>query len=167
MGALLSCLKDRTSDENEGLLANQQNGYGADTGEDVSALQRQMKEHEEQMFAREQLLKEIVANTNDKLIDISMISNSGIVVQGSDLKPVSQEIEHEREHPLTAESENNDSGAKNTLEDNLGDQFVVLDTDTALSEETKKQLKSLHKRIFDNLENQLHVEAPGKLTVTL
>lgn len=167
MGALLSCFRDRASDESEGLLANQQNGYGADTGEDSSALQRQMKEHEEQMFAREQLLKEIVANTNDKLIDISMISNSGIVVQGSDLKPVSQEIEDQLEHPVASENETNDTGTKNTSEANPNDKFVVLDADTALSEETKKQLKLLHKRIFDDLEKQLHVDAPGKLTVTL
>lgn len=163
MGAILSCCREH-DDENEALLASQQNGYGADqNGQDYNALQRQMKEHEEQVRVRENLLKDIVASTNDKLIDISMISNSGIVVQGSDLK--SSESEYA---PEDLSTNCNDTVGHEGRQDLGGkSKYVVLDAETAMSDDMRRQLRMLHETIFETLEEELRVEAPGKLIVTL
>lgn len=160
MGLILSCCREGELDENEALLASQQNGYGAH--EDYNALQQQMKEHEERLRARENMLKEIVTNTNDKLIDISMISNSGIVIQGTDLK------NHDPEYALENASATRDN-QEHTLEQNKSSKsnFVALDTKTAMSNEMKKNLKLLHQTIFETLDDELRVEPRGKLVVTL
>lgn len=166
MGIIASCCRSGDADENEALLAREQNGYGGDNSEDYNAAQRQMREQEEQMRARENLLKEIVANTNDKLIDISMISNSGIVIQGTDLKnPESQFVRHPSTGSVSENGDgiNNEEGPKSDTKK----RFVALDTETALSEDMKRQLKLLHETIFTTLDEQLRVEPTGKLTVTL
>ncbi|CCH62682.1 hypothetical protein TBLA_0I00170 [Henningerozyma blattae CBS 6284] len=85
MGNICACLVNSDSNEDESLLAGQQNSYGTDNVVDEETLLgRQMKEQEEQIMLRNQELRDIVNSTNDKLIDISMISNSGIVLEGHD-----------------------------------------------------------------------------------
>lgn len=164
MGVIASCCRDSDADENEALLASQ-NGHG-DHNDDYNAVQRQMKEQEEQLRARENMLKKIVANTNDKLIDISMISNSGIVIQGTDLKNPESSYEPEASHGSitdNANAEHDEDGHKI----HTRPRFVTLETDTAISDEMKSKLKQLHETIFTTLDEQLRVEPTGKLTVTL
>ncbi|GMM53584.1 Meh1 protein [Maudiozyma humilis] len=88
MGAVLSCCQGRNSAEEESLLRSQQAGYGANGVHDNDNAEyiEQQKQQEAERIAqlRENELRNIVNNTNDKLIDISMISNSGIVVNGDD-----------------------------------------------------------------------------------
>ncbi|QLQ78195.1 hypothetical protein HG537_0A04420 [Torulaspora globosa] len=162
MGLILSCCREGEIDENEALLASQQNGYGAH--EDYNALQQQMKEHEERLRARENTLKEIVTNTNDKLIDISMISNSGIVIQGTDLKKPDPEYGVEDISGSTTRDNQENMPEQNGSNNS---NFVALDTKTAMSNEMKENLKLLHETIFETLDNELRVEPRGKLVVTL
>lgn len=153
MGIIFSCCRNDDVDENEALLANQQNGYGAHNEQDYNEVQRQMKEQEERALARETQLREIVTNTNDKLIDISMISNSGIVVPGGDIKSINSENMRSMEL-----GNDNEVKKKN---------WVKLDPKKHMSRETKDQLKTMHGVIFNQLEQELKLDPPGKLTVTL
>lgn len=163
MGLILSCCREGEVDENEALLASQQNGYGGHGNEDNNALQLQMKEHEERLRARENTLKEIVTNTNDKLIDISMISNSGIVIQGTDLNNQEPEYAQEAANELaTGDNREDISKPSKPTSD-----FHVLDPATAMSDEMKKNLKLLHETIFETLDEELTVEPKGRLVVTL
>lgn len=157
MGLIFSCCQNGDVDENEALLASQQNGYGADNEQDDSEMKRQLKEQEERAFAREAHLKEIVTNTNDKLIDISMISNSGIVVQGSDIKSMNSDIQGS-----SSRSEGNNDPPRQQLRN-----WVSLDTKQHMSQDVKKQLKIMHGVVFSQLEQELRLKPPGKLTVTL
>ncbi|QLL30629.1 hypothetical protein HG536_0A04460 [Torulaspora globosa] len=161
MGLILSCCREGELDENEALLASQQNGYGAH--EDYNALQQQMKEHEERLRARENTLKEIVTNTNDKLIDISMISNSGIVIQGTDLKNPDPDALENASGSTTRDNQEHTPEQNRSSKSN----FVPLDTKTAMSQEMKKHLKLLHQTIFETLDDELRVEPRGQLIVTL
>ncbi|QLG72672.1 hypothetical protein HG535_0D03800 [Zygotorulaspora mrakii] len=163
MGIVLSCCQDNDSEENEALLAGQQNGFGDDSAEDYNARQLQTKLHEEQMRARDEALKEIVSNTNDKLIDISMISNSGIVIQGTDLKKGQGEMECiSQERPR--------SDADELILEGVGTgamKYTVLDAEKVLSAEMRQQLKALHNAIFESLDEQLQEEIPSDLVVSL
>lgn len=163
MGVIASCCRDGDADENEALLAGQ-NGHGADNNEGYSTAQ--MREDEERLRARENMLKEIVANTNDKLIDISMISNSGIVIEGTDSKPSDGERLNGRSSGPIAE-DGNSLHSEEVQTPRAESKFVALNTDTAMSDEMKKQLKLLHEAIFRTLDEQLTVEPTGKLTATL
>ena len=89
MGIIISCCRNGFSDEEESLLHSRQAGYGANQdNESQNSLQQQLREEERRLQARERELREVVNSTNDKLIDISMISNSGVVIQSNDLRDV-------------------------------------------------------------------------------
>ena len=89
MGVIISCCRHGFSDEEESLLHSRQAGYGANRdNESQNSLQQQLREEERRLQARERELREVVNSTNDKLIDISMISNSGVVIQSNDLRDV-------------------------------------------------------------------------------
>lgn len=163
MGLILSCCRESDLDENEALLASQQNGYN-NGNDDYNALQHQIREHEERLRARENALKEIVTNTNDKLIDISMISNSGIVVQGSDLSQQEPDSPLENASGSAVDDSHETSATQNNSRKS---NFTALDTTTAMSTEMKRHLKLLHERIFETLEQELHVEPQGRLVVSL
>ncbi|CDF89982.1 ZYBA0S05-06172g1_1 [Zygosaccharomyces bailii CLIB 213] len=156
MGAILSCCNIGDVDENEALLGGQQNGYGVDNEQDDSEMKRQMKEQEERALAREAHLKEIVSNTNDKLIDISMISNSGIVVQGSDIKSMNSGIQ---DSTISQEGE--------TPYRTGNRKWIPLDTKKYMPQKVRRELKNIHKIVFSQLDKELKLEPPGKLTVTL
>ena len=125
-------------------------------------MQRQMKEHEERMLARDESLKEIVSNTNDKLIDISMINNSGIVIPGSDLKEFKRAAgdAHQDDETYLEGSDMEHKKSSNYT-------YVALDPKKDLSSEMKKQLRDLHRTIFEGLEEQLRIEASSSLVVSL
>lgn len=98
--------------DEEALLRNQSYGYGTtNNGANgpYDAVQEQIREHERRLQARDQELRGIVTSTNDKLIDISMISNSGIVVQKSDLYTEDMD-----------EGDNDDDNSDDDNEDNNG-----------------------------------------------
>lgn len=136
MGLILSCCRESDIDENDSLLRNQQNGYNSldnDRGDDDdSIMQREMREKELQLQKRNQELKEIVDSLNDKLIDISMINNSGIVMQSTDLDQVDEE--NLQEIKLSKTSKN-------------------------LSPEMKDSLKALHHSVFDELDDMFQKKA--------
>lgn len=155
MGIIFSCCRNGDVDENEALLAAQQNGYGTENERDLNEVQRQLREQEERALAREAQLRDIVTNTNDKLIDISMISNSGIVVPGSDIKSI--------------DSENMGNGNGNVNDETIkrNGNWVKLDPKKHMSRGMKDELKTMHSIVFGQLEQELKLEPPGNLTATL
>ncbi|SCU97718.1 LAMI_0F11100g1_1 [Lachancea mirantina] len=154
MGVILSCCFNRGNNaENESLLQNGQNGYGSGALNDYDAAQRQLEEEEQKMIAREQELTQIVNNTNDKLIDISMMSNSGIVVQRHDLSDLSNTTEHSSE-------ENASTDKKKAV--------LLQSVDPAVIDASQRErCKQLFNEFFDSLQEQLQVKPAGKLIVSL
>ncbi|CAL9729311.1 protein Meh1p [Monosporozyma unispora] len=181
MGAAFSCCpfggSSNGSDE-EALLRNQQDGYGSTiNGENnqYDAVQEQIREHERRLQARDQELRGIVANTNDKLIDISMISNSGIVVQKNDLYTEdldedttatgSVPTQEERTEADVADGKNGASGLEPTPQSENSTHFTVLNEEK-VTPAMKQQLSQLHDGIMNQLNQQLTLEAPQDLTLT-
>ncbi|SMN17740.1 similar to Saccharomyces cerevisiae YKR007W MEH1 Component of the EGO complex [Maudiozyma saulgeensis] len=89
MGSVLSCCNKGSSEEEDSLLRAQQAGYGSNINDgdtdSYTAEQQRLQDEERIAQTRENQLREIVNSTNDKMIDISMITNSGIVIQSNDL----------------------------------------------------------------------------------
>lgn len=168
MGVILSCCRDTDSEENEALLRSQQNGYGVtdNNEEDDIVLQRQIQEREQKVLERNQELKEIVENLNDKLIDISMISNSGIVLQGNDLEDINAENNEDFALPQS-DLDNDEADTTKVKQKKSSKDFAVLNSNTNMSKETKDKLKKVYKIIFEDLEDQLKVKVPGELTISL
>lgn len=180
MGIVLSCCRDHGREDNEALLREQQAGYGTqgNANDEYDAEQVRLKEQERKLLAREQELRDIVANTNDKLIDISMINNSGIVIQGTDLQEALDKKEQEqgagaREDDASAgeddasgqsvsSSRSVDAASRRTAP--KSNTFTVL-TSPDLAKISKEQLKKLHSRITSEIFSQSQVEKPGPLTV--
>ncbi|CAB4256400.1 similar to Saccharomyces cerevisiae YKR007W MEH1 Component of the EGO complex [Maudiozyma barnettii] len=88
MGSVLSCCNKGSSEEEDSLLRAQQAGYGSNINDgdadSYTAEQQRLQDEERVAQARENQLRDIVNATNDKMIDISMITNSGIVIQSND-----------------------------------------------------------------------------------
>ncbi|SCU89565.1 LANO_0D05490g1_1 [Lachancea nothofagi CBS 11611] len=148
MGGILSCCFGTRSSETEPLVQEAQKGYGSYGNEDDEALQRKIEQEEQKLLAREQELTEIVNNTNDKLIDISMMSNSGIVVQSHDLGEA-----------ISSEKIN---GGQDTRAARLQSAGA-----SAVSESQRKAIKGLYSRFFENLGQQLHLDSADNLIVNL
>ncbi|CAR22564.1 Meh1p [Lachancea thermotolerans CBS 6340] len=152
MGVIISCcFRDRSS-EDEPLIQDSQRGYGANANNDYDALQRKLEQEEQKLLVREQELTEIVNSTNDKLIDISMMSNSGIVVQSHDLDNI-----------LGAESEDehgrlDGSGIQEGLKE-LGP--------PKLQRHHRDAMKKLYAELFSGLDDQLMIDTKEDLIVTL
>ncbi|SCU92160.1 LAFA_0F08416g1_1 [Lachancea sp. 'fantastica'] len=150
MGAVLSCCFGSGSSDGEPLLQDAQKGYGSFGQDDSDIMQRKLEEEEQKLLAREQELAEIVNSTNDKLIDISMMSNSGIVVQSHDLGDAASG-DKTSEGQVTS----NDKG----LLKNSGP--------GGLTGEQRDELKSVYTAFFSNLEKQLELHNTKELIVTL
>lgn len=178
MGVAFSCCplgsSSNGSDE-EALLRGQQDGYGSThNGEnsEYDAVQEQMREHERRLQARDQELRGIVANTNDKLIDISMISNSGIVVQKNDLytEDLDEDIASLSNEEIETEGtsgqglEGNPT-ASELKQNDISTHFNVL-TGEEITPALKQQLRKLHDEIMSQLNQQMTIEAPQDLTLT-
>ena len=180
--------------DEESLLRNQQEGYGSmknNANGSYDMVQEQMREHERRLQARDQELRGIVASTNDKLIDISMISNSGIVIQKSDLytEDVDEEESDENSDSNTTDSpiqqqvmELNTTGGPSNNSNNNNDNnnnsnnskveispesdtlthFTVL-AEEEVTPEMKQTLKEMHQNIMDQLTKQITTEAPQDL----
>ncbi|CCK68343.1 Meh1p KNAG_0A06890 [Huiozyma naganishii CBS 8797] len=192
MGAVLSCcFKNRTgSPDEEALLRGGQNGYGAagSTGpqDGYDSVQDQLREQELQMRQRDNELKDIVAQTNDKLIDISMVSNSGIVVQSGDLDQAEgsdslrggqnsnqNSIQDTTDRSGLEEPQDASSAAGNGPfanpssagdKDSQDPKFTALDPST-ITKETRGHLEQLYDTMMAELEQQLQVQVPGELTM--
>ncbi|AET40520.1 Meh1p Ecym_6128 [Eremothecium cymbalariae DBVPG len=139
MGIIFSCCSDDGDGEQDPLLDNQL-GYGSQgsTNEDHHVLEQELQQ---KLLQRERELTVIVNNTNDKLIDISMMSNSGIVVQSHDLEDLESE----------------DPSRSN---------FVTMDS-IRIPKEVRSKVGQLHQDLFHGLETQLKVNTNGPLVVTL
>lgn len=180
MGAVFSCCKHHAGEENEALLREQQAGYGSqgNANDGYDAEQMRLKEHEQKLLAREQELRDIVANTNDKLIDISMINNSGIVIQGTDLQEALDKRQQEeggdsREYERSAAGDNVSGSSVPSSRSAEGatrqtppkaNTFTVL-ASADLAKISKEQLKKLHSSIVKEILSQSQVNKPGPLTV--
>lgn len=196
MGGVLSCFQSGSSEEEESLLRGQQAGYNTgvdDIGDDYHALQQQKLEQERKAQARENELRDIVNNTNDKLIDISMISNSGIVVQSNDITDHTGVDSHDALEVDDTDDSHINTGTSNLAaimssgasisnnNNNMADDhisaihnnhntavtvnFVPMDSKTQMSTETKNSLKQMHAHIEQSLQQQLTIESPGNLTM--
>ncbi|EDO14311.1 hypothetical protein Kpol_160p2 [Vanderwaltozyma polyspora DSM 70294] len=166
MGVILSCCRGNDNDENEGLLAGQQAGYGGiqdSIEEDDLIMQRKLLEQEQKTMERNQELKDIVINLNDKLIDISMISNSGIVIQSTDLDQLHEEgNENVIVNDTEGEIRDNIEGQKTEPTSHL----KTLDT-KQMPPLLKDCLKKIHTNIFEDLNHQLKIESSESLVITL
>lgn len=126
MGNILSCCFSHDSEESESLLADQ-NGYGSQREMDYNELEQQQQQW---ILDRERELTQIVNNTNDKLIDIGMINNSGIVTVSSDMdldgRPASEDLS-----AVSSEK---------------------------ICEQTREAVRNLHKKYFDMLEKNCMIK---------
>lgn len=180
MGVIFSsCCPSSSGQDEESLLRSQQEGYGSMSNggsNQYEAAQEQMREYERRLQARDQELRGIVATTNDKLIDISMISNSGIVVQKNDL--YTEDLDEDT--TPTDSLPQGEQGSMQQQQNNTGEtttpaeqathgenslHFTVL-TEEKVTEEMRQQLQQLHDRIMDQLNRQLDVGSPQDLTLT-
>lgn len=163
MGVILSCCRER-DDEDEPLLSQQQ-GYGTEPNamEEQSDMQRQKREEEMRLLAREQQLRDIVSDTNDKLIDISMINNSGIVAHGRDIGNSKNNKPSDNSN-----DENNTEQATNPVnsEPQPSEPCTALDAKSS-SKYSLQQLKKAHSLLFDELQADLEVKTTGDLVVSL
>ncbi|CAH02716.1 Meh1p [Kluyveromyces lactis] len=132
MGNVLSCCFRQDSDENDPLL-QEQDRYGSQAQLDYNEMEQRQKER---VLARELELTEIVNNTNDKLIDIGMISNSGIVASSHDLG--SSYVQDQREI--------------------LHDVPLTVLPSSKIKQDTRKAIQEFHKKYFANLVKNLTVE---------
>lgn len=139
MGTLFSCCSSVHEGERDPLFDSQL-GYDSlrIANENKLALEQELQQR---LLQRQQELTDIAKNTNDKLIDISMISNSGIVIQSHDLD------EHECMNP-----------SKNKLQ-SLNPE--------CLSEEMRMNMKKLHNELFGRLEQSFRLESSDPLVVAL
>lgn len=153
MGVIFSCCNRNGSNETDPLLQGAQNGYNSSADNDYDAVQRQLEQEEQKLLAREQELTEIVNNTNDKLIDISMMSNSGIVVQSNDLDGL-----------LDSDGREQDSNAATIKAE--GNKLRILDPSKIKTSE-RIAVKKLSSMLFERLNSQLHIEPVQNLIVTL
>lgn len=173
--------------DEEALLRSQQYGYNAtNNGANGSydAVQEQMREHERRLQARDRELRGIVTSTNDKLIDISMISNSGIVVQKSDLYTEDMDEDEDEENgdfnatnsvmqqqgmgsdavdDPSSHSHNHRSEA--SAESDTATHFTI-STEDEVTPEMKQTLKEIHESIMCQLTKQISIEAPQDLIVS-
>ncbi|SCU94816.1 LADA_0G11518g1_1 [Lachancea dasiensis] len=149
MGGVISCCVTGANSETDSLVQNAQKGYGSYGNEDYDAIKRKLEEEEQKILAREQELTEIVNNTNDKLIDISMMSNSGIVIQSHDL--------------CDATSDDTAGGPLSTSEPPCLSRVGTKE----LSDSQRKAVRRLYTRFFEHLETQLSLENSTELIVNL
>ncbi|AAS52394.2 AEL290Cp [Eremothecium gossypii ATCC 10895] len=139
MGIVFSCCSEAQDGEHDPLLDNQV-AYGSqgNLDEDRQALELELQQ---KLLEREQELTVIVNNTNDKLIDISMMSNSGIVIQSHDM-----------------DEQDADSMPASV--------FVALDA-ARIPPEVKAQLAQLHKGVFHAAGTEVDTKDHEPLVVTL
>lgn len=128
MGNILSCCFKADTEEADPLL-QEQDGYGSQGQLDYNEMEQRQQER---MLERERELTEIVNNTNDKLIDIGMISNSGIVATSRDFDPLLADTKPVE--PLTAAS----SGT--------------------MSEKTKESVRNFYDKYFQMLEKNCTIQ---------
>ncbi|CUS20599.1 LAQU0S01e10286g1_1 [Lachancea quebecensis] len=152
MGGIFSCCFRGRTLEDEPLMQDAQRGYGANANNDYDALQRKLEQEEQKLLVREQELTEIVNSTNDKLIDISMMSNSGIVVQSHDLDNI-----------LGAESED-ECAQPNGLDIQEGLKEL---SPSKLQHQHRDAIKEVYAELFSGLDDQLMIDNKEDLIVTL
>ncbi|SCV01356.1 LAME_0G15698g1_1 [Lachancea meyersii CBS 8951] len=148
MGAALSCCFSSGDSEGEPLIQDAQKGYGS-YNDDDDVMQRKLEEEEQKLLAREQELTEIVNNTNDKLIDISMMSNSGIVVQSHDLGDA-------------LDGEKGQEGPIDRRPDGLRNVGAA-----GLDATQREELRTVYSNFFQDLEKQLELHNKSDLIVNL
>lgn len=164
MGAVFSCITNccgsENSTENDPLLQNQQEGYRTNDGGDYDVMQRQLQIEEQKLMQRERELTDIVNNTNDKLIDISMMSNSGIVMKGHDIEA----------YLTSDDGDNAESGEEGALKLQRSSiqvqKFTPLNAQDITSHQ-RQIAKKLYADLFKRLDEQLRVDMPDQLIVTL
>lgn len=185
MGNLSSCCRHGTHDDEESLLRGRPNGI-LNTNETYDAIQQQMLEQQKKIQQRESELRDIVFSTNDKLIDISMISNSGIVIQSGDFYSEDNDDEDENtmniEHDSDAETNNEDNNELNNNNNNNTDRneesghfknknktniesTLTIVNDKKIPPELQQQIRQLHKNILQDINEQITIKAPQKLTM--
>lgn len=155
MGNICSCLLgagNGNSAEDEALLAAQQNNYGSQREhynniDEETLLQNKRREEEERLNRRIENLRQIVENTNDKLIDISMINNSGIVQPGYDGSKSDGESE------ATTKK-------KGPLDIKESISFVLENIDRPVDD-------TLCETIYSEIQEQIKMDTPPSLTVKL
>lgn len=178
MGNILSCCPHSNHDDEESLLRGRQNGM-PNTTESYDAIQQQMLQQQRKIQQRENELREIVSNTNDKLIDISMISNSGIVIQSGDFYSEDNEnedattmnVDHNSDNE--AGDENNEDGADRTEDVNnymkksklIDEPTLTVLTDKEITIDLQQQIRQLHKNILQDIKEQITITTPQKLTM--
>ncbi|BAO39916.1 hypothetical protein KLMA_30621 [Kluyveromyces marxianus] len=139
MGNVLSCCFGH--DEESDPLLQEQSGYGSQAQLDFNEMEQRQKESIRQ---RERELTEIVNSTNDKLIDIGMISNSGIVASSHDLDsgsingPISQ-----------SQSRNNNISSANPP--------LTPASTSKITNEVKCSLKQFHEKYFETLKKNFTI----------
>lgn len=146
MGAVLSCCNKGNSEEEEALLRAHQAGYGSNPAENEEdsymAEQQRLQEEEMVAQARENQLREIVNNTNDKMIDISMLTNSGIVIQGTDLMDSSTHFPDDRS--------DTEDGTDNYLAPVSSNLAAIMSNNASLKNNNRTTQNSTHSRLLDD-----------------
>ena len=146
MGAVLSCCNKGNSEEEEALLRAQQTGYGSNSADNMEdsymAEQQRLQEEERVGQARENQFREIVNNTNDKMIDISMLTNSGIVLHGTDLMDNSVHFSDDR-------SETED-GTDNYLAPVSSNLAAIMSNNASIKNNNNTTQNSTHSRLLDD-----------------
>ncbi|CCE64181.1 hypothetical protein TPHA_0G03410 [Tetrapisispora phaffii CBS 4417] len=167
MGIIFSCCREDSSDEDEALLREHQSGYGGvdESSEYEDRLSAKiLKEQEQKLQQRNEELREIVENLNGKLIDISMVSNSDIVVQSSDLDDTARsQLAEQKNNDNYMELEQGQDAGQVQYQENEQLQEQVrkhqptisqLDSKT-LTSAMRGALKTLHDSIFSELDDSL------------
>ncbi|CCC67049.1 hypothetical protein NCAS_0A04910 [Naumovozyma castellii] len=174
MGAILSCCKGHT-DEEDPLLRNPQDRYGGTMNGDDPQMTDGYSEalrlkQEEKKAARDKELKQIVTDTNDKLIDISMINNSGIVLESNDSDWFKKAViadEGEATDNQLQQSTTEQATTDTILSQEIGSTYKALDPEEHLTAADKQRLQTTLRAVIKEIEDQVHIDVPGELTVTI
>lgn len=146
MGPVLSCCNRGSSEEEEALLRARQAGYGSESAENEEdphmAEQLRLQEEERIAQARENQLREIVNNTNDKMIDISMLTNSGIVIQGTDLIDNSTHFPEDRS--------DTEDGTDNYLAPVSSNLVAIMSNNASIKNNNNTTQNSTHSKLIDD-----------------
>lgn len=159
MGQLCSCFKEEDTNAEDSLLRSVQQGYGTNTGnESLDGVEDNIAYLEQKEQERIQELNSIVNETNDKLIDVSMISNSGIVALGHDIR---------REHDDIKENDSRSEVQKNKYDKNRTKTVKYCPVPKEEAKVTLNQLNRYHDALFTELYDQMKIKETGDLTMTL
>ncbi|KAH3899794.1 uncharacterized protein SCODWIG_03236 [Saccharomycodes ludwigii] len=163
MGIIFSCCLKNHEDnddhhqENDALLYNNNDGNNG-----YDSMKRELEIEEQKMLARENELTDIVNNTNDKLIDISVMNNNGTNNNGNNNLHDDVDTTNSNHATSSVTAISSPSGFVK-----VNHKFNILDTNSSLTSLEKEKLKKLWDVIINGYIGQFTIDFDEPLVASL